>query len=103
MVNKKELADAMRKWLNHTRIVIDKSKGPYYKQGHILESVTRTYDLYTMVKRNCNEYSLKKLQELIRMNEKHLRNILPCETNASYESSLNNLEMILAMAKNTNA
>lgn len=96
-MTKKEYASELRKYLMHKRQLARVTD--YYKMGLRAVSMARVWDLYVMVKADCDGYGMEKLKEMVRVNEVHLRNILPIKGNSSYEGQVKKLEELLIIAK----
>ena len=97
MLIKKNYAIRLRLWINHKRVLAKHST--FYKQADKAHSISATYSLLLLVKRNCENYSLQDLCRLVLINEKHLWNMLPATTNKSYPSQLEKLQQLLTIAK----
>lgn len=97
MIDKKVYARDLRKWIQHKKQLAIVCA--YYKEQPRLTSMSKVWDLYKMVQDDCERFPLVKLLEMVRINEQHLRNILPVMENASYKGELEKLERMLFIAK----
>ena len=96
-VTKQVYAKELKKWISHKRVLAKTCK--YYMEHPRLESMCKIWDLYVMLKNDCDGFGLSTLFSMVRQNEVHLRNILPVMLNDSYDSSLMKLEELLMIAK----
>ena len=87
----------VRLWLNHK--VVLSFKSPHYQNATIQESLKKCQEIVKLVRTNCGGYNSVAICKMIRVNEQHLRNILPNPNNSSFEKSLLKLEEILTYAK----
>ena len=97
VIDKKEISRDLKKYIAHKRQLAVVCA--YYKQSPRAESLSKVWDLYKMVQNDCEFFPLVKLLEMVRINELHLRNILPVMENTSYKGELEKLERILTIAK----
>lgn len=87
----------VRLWLNHK--VVLSYHSPHYQNQIIQESLKKCQAIVKMVRANCGGYNIGAICNLIRVNEEHLKNILPNPNNPSYEKAVNKLNEILTYAK----
>ncbi len=97
-LTKKEYAAELRKWIGHKRKLM--VLPGYTSNAKWQVSMGKIWDLYRACMAECDAVNMNALMGLVRINEEHLRNILPMQMNASYESSLKKLEELLTIAKN---
>jgi hypothetical protein len=96
-VDKVEYARAWKKWISHKKVL---AKQPSYNtDAKRLEAMSKIWNLFVMVKNDCDGFSLNALFNMVKLNEENLRAILPLHINPSYESSLMKLEELLMIAK----
>jgi hypothetical protein len=96
-LTKEQLAIRLRLWINHKRVLAKHSK--YYKEPDRAKSLSAVYSLFLLVKRNCAEYNMQQLINMVLVNEKNLRMILPAPGNTSYKTQEEKLEQLITTAK----
>jgi len=95
-MTKKEFTRKVLYWLAHKKALSNKSE--HYKKPHVIISMGKLYDIYKLVSKDCSNFSMPLICSMIRMNEEHMRNVLPVMTNPSYTGELEKLETILTIA-----
>ena len=96
-VTKEKYAGELKNYIAHKR-QLSKLNG-YNTNAKFMTSISKVWDLYKAVKGDCGNYNLKRLFDLVKINEGYLRNILPVVNNPSYESSVKKVEEIILIAK----
>ena len=97
-LTKQQFAISVRLYINHKRVL--EKYSPWYKKDEIAKSMSRCYDLFRLVKRDCNSYNLEQLAKMVLINKNDLMMILPAPNNTSYERQKQKIESIIQTAKN---
>lgn len=93
---KQEFTVKVRLWLNHKRVMSSKSE--HYKKPQVIISLGKVHDLVKMVRKDCTNFTMPQICQLIRIHQEHLYNILPNMNNRSYKGELEKLNMIITIA-----
>lgn len=96
-LTKEKYAARVRQYIVHKKVLAKHCAK--YNQADVAKSMRSVYDLAVMVSRQCLDYNMKRICIMVRINESHLRNILPNSQHAHYKTQLEKLEELLTIAK----
>lgn len=97
-LNREQFSSRVRQYIVHKKVLAKFSD--HYDKAEVAKSMRSVYDLAKMVSRNCIDYNMAKICYMVRLNEQHLRNILPRPEHVHYKRQLEKLEVLLTIAKN---
>lgn len=99
IVDKKAFATSLKKYIDHCRILADRSKSPLYKTKERVKSleVVSTYLYPALV--HPEQHDITEICKRVVTFKNFLSNILPCLSNGSYNSSLDLLNNLYEKAK----
>lgn len=96
-ISKIKYAAAVRIYIQHKRVLEQYSA--WYKQAAVANSMSKVYDLFKFVKRDCNEFSSKQLASMVLIYQNDLVQILPAPKNPAFETQKNKVEKLIEIAK----
>jgi len=96
-LTKVQFAASVRIYIQHKQVLEKYSN--WYRNDAIAKSMSKCYELLKMVKRDCANYSIQQLAQMVMINQDNLTMILPAPNNPSYERQKNKIEKIIQTSK----